>query len=67
MQNLFFTDLPTLFFFELLQETFFFLGLIYLKPLYQLRLIAYCVKKGNKNFSYVLKDGLIWKYLVITP
>ena len=26
-----------------------------------------CVKKGNLHFSYVLEDGLLGKYLVITP
>ena len=36
-------------------------------PFYQLHLIANCVKKANLHFSYVLKDGLLGKYLVITP
>ena len=31
---------------------------------YQLHLIAYCVKKGDLHFSYVLEDGLLEKYLV---
>ena len=26
-----------------------------------------CVKKSNLHFSYVLEDGLLGKYLVITP
>ena len=30
-------------------------------------LITYCVRKGNLHFSYVLDDGLLGKYLVITP
>ena len=46
---------------------FSYLVLIYFKSLYQLHLIAYCVKKGNLHFSYVLEDGLLGKYLVITP
>ena len=29
--------------------------------------MAYCVKKENLHFSYVLEDGLLGKYLVITP
>ena len=37
---------------------------IYFRSLYQLYLIAYCVKKG---YLYVLEDGLLGRYLVITP
>ena len=40
--------------------------LIYFKSLYQLHLIAYCVKKGILHFSHVLEDGLLGKYLVVT-
>ena len=28
---------------------------------------AYCVKKGNLLFCFVIEDGLFGKYLVITP
>ena len=34
--------------------------------LYQLQLIAKCVKKGNVHLISVLEDGLLGKYLVIT-
>ena len=34
--------------------------------LYQLYFKAYCVNKGNLHLSYVLEDGLLVKYLVIT-
>ena len=27
----------------------------------------YCLKKGKIHFHYVLEDGLLGKYLVITP
>ena len=30
-------------------------------------IVAQCVKKGNLHFSYVLEDGILGKYLVITP
>ena len=38
-----------------------------LQILIQLHLIVFCVKKSNLHFSYVLKDGLLGKYLLITP
>ena len=38
-----------------------------LQSLYQLHLTAYCVKTGSLHFSYILKNGLLGKYLVITP
>ena len=41
--------------------------LIYYKSLYQLHLKAYCVKKANLHFSYVLKGGLLGRYLVVNP
>ena len=34
---------------------------------YQLHLIAYYIKKGNLNSTFVLQDGLLGKDLVITP
>ena len=41
--------------------------LSYFKSLYQLHLIAYCVKKSKLNFSSVLEDGLLGKDIVISP
>ena len=41
--------------------------LIYFKSLYQLHLIAKCVKNVNLHFSYVLELGLLGKYFIITP
>ena len=38
-----------------------------LNPIYQLHLIAKCIKKGNLHFSYVLEDGSLGNCLVITP
>ena len=38
-----------------------------LQILIKLHLIAYCALKGNLHFSYVLEDGYLLKYLVITP
>ena len=35
--------------------------------IYQLHIRAYCIKKVNLHFSYILKDGLLGMYLVITP
>ena len=32
-----------------------------------LHLKAYCVKKANLHFSYVLKGGLLGRYLVVNP
>ena len=39
------------------------------KSLYHLDLLltTYYVKKANLHFSYEMKDGLLGKYLVITP
>ena len=36
-------------------------------PYNSLHLIAKCVKKVSLHFSYVQEDGLLGKYLVITP
>ena len=38
-----------------------------IKSEYKLHSIAYCVKKGNLNFSHVLEDGLLGKYLIVIP
>ena len=40
--------------------------LIYIKSVYQLHLMSFCVKKGNLHFSYVIEDGLLGNSLVIT-
>ena len=41
--------------------------LIYFTSLFQQHLIAFCVKKGNLQFSHVLEEGLLGQYLAITP
>ena len=40
---------------------------MYFKSLYKLHLTPYCVKKGNLHFTHVIEDGLLGKYLDITP
>ena len=37
------------------------------RSLQVLCLIPFCVKKGNLHFSNVIEDGLLGKYLIITP
>ena len=41
--------------------------LILLLQIYQLHFIAYCFKKGISHFSHVIEDGLLGKYLFVTP
>ena len=38
-----------------------------LNPIYQLYLIAKCIKKGNLHFSYVLEDGFLGNFGYYIP